>query len=257
MTLWKSLKRTCGVADHSCVPRNTILRLELAIVMKVRVTLMSLLLTPFFLLHAQDIPPANVIKGLGSEDFASRENAQAELLKWAQGHPLAATPEILSLFEGHNDPEVRKRALEILQTLADADYLSDGQGYLGILMQEEPLEVAQDRKARFGIRILDVMKGSPAEQAELKMGDLIVSLDGKEWEAVGAVTAFSETIAAKKPLIEVKLKVKRDRAEPIGFTVKLGKRPIPDLRLGGDLGLLEQQAKERHFKQWLRKQQDK
>ncbi len=225
--------------------------------MKARITWISLLLPLFCLLHAQDVPPANLIKGLGSDEFVSRENAQAELLKWALERPQVTTPKILSLFQENDDPEVRKRALEILKELANADYLSDGQGYLGILMQEEPLQVAQDGKARFGIRILDVMKGSPAEQADLKMGDLIVSLDGKEWEAVGALTVFSEAVAAKKPLVEVILKVKRDQAEPIGFTVKLGKRPIPDLRFGGDLGLLEQQAKEQHFKQWLRKQQEK
>lgn len=221
-----------------------------------RITRLSLLLPLICLLYGQDVPPGNLIEGLGSEEFVRREKAQAELLTWALERPQVATPEILRLFQEDNDPEVRKRALEILKALANADYLADGQGYLGILMQEEPLEGAQGGKVQFGIRVLDVMKGSPAEQAGLKMGDLIISLDAKGWEEIGAITVFSEAVAAKKPLVEVILMVKRAQGDPMGITVKLGKRPIADLRMGGDLGLLEQQAKELHFKQWLKKQQE-
>lgn len=224
--------------------------------MTARVVCLALFFSALCQLHGDEILPLDLVKNLGSEEFARRENAQAELLVWALKNPQAATPEFLKLFREDDDPEVRKRVLEILKALAEADYLSDGQGYLGILMQEEPLEAAQDGKVRFGIRILDVMKGSPANQADLKMGDLIVSLDGKAWEEMGAVTSFSESIAAKKPLAEVILMIKKAQGEPIAITVKLGKRPIPDLRVGGDLGQLEEQAKERHFQQWLKKQEE-
>jgi len=224
--------------------------------MTVRAIWLSLSLPLLCQVHGKEVLPEDLIQNLGSAEFVLREKAQAELLAWALKHQQAATPELLTLIREENDPEVRKRALVILKELANADYLSDGQGYLGILMQEEPLEAVQDGKMRFGIRILDVMKGSPAEQAQLKMGDLIISLDGKAWEEIGAVTAFSESIAAKKPLVEVILMVKRPEGDPVRVTVKLGKRPIPDLRAGGDLGVLEQQAKERHFKQWLKKQEE-
>ena len=225
--------------------------MELTNAMTARVICISLLLPVFCQLHGQEVPPADLIKNLGSEVFVSRENAQAELIIWALKHPRPATPEFVRLY-----PEVRKRALVVLKALADVDYLSDGQGYLGILMQEEPIEAAQGGKLRFGIRILDVMQGSPAEQAGLKMGDLIISLDGKGWEVIGALTLLRETIADKKPLVEVILTVKRAQGDPIAITVKLGKRPTPDLQVGIDLGLLEQQSKERHFKQWLKKQEE-
>jgi hypothetical protein len=217
--------------------------------------MLSCTLMPCFL-YGQESPSDKLFEGLGSEEFIIREGAQAELLAWALKSPQFATPKILKLFQEDNDPEVRKRALEILKGLGNIDYLSDGQGYLGILMEEEPLDAAQGGQVRFGIRVLDVMKGSPAEQADLKIGDLIVSLDGKAWEAAGAVTMFRGAVAAKKPLAEVTLMVQRAQGDPIGITVKLGKRPIPDLWAGGDLGLLEQQAKELHFKQWLKKQQE-
>lgn len=225
--------------------------------MTARVICISLLLPLVCQLYGKEIPPADLIKNLGSDEFVSRENAQAELVTWALNHPRDATPEFVRLYREDDDPEVRKRALVILKALANADYLSDGQGYLGILMQEEPVAAEQGGKLRFGIRILDVMQGSPAENAGLKVGDLIISLDGKGWEEMGALTVFSENVAAKKPLVEVVLMVKRAQGDPIAFTVKLGKRPIQDLRAGGDLGQLEQLAKEQHFKQWLKKQQEK
>jgi S1-C subfamily serine protease len=206
--------------------------------------------------NGEEAIPPHLLENLGSEEFAIRENAQEDLLAWALEHPKPIIPKLLRISQEDDDPEVRKRSFAVLKALGEADYLADGQGYLGILMQEEPLGVAQDGKNKFGIRILEVMKGSPADNAELRMGDLIVSLDGKEWEEIGAVTAFSKSIAEKKPLVEILLMVRKDQAEPIGVTVKLGKRPTPDLRVGGDLGQLEEMAKEKHFKEWLKKQQE-
>jgi hypothetical protein len=90
------------------------------------------------------------------------------------------------------------------------------------------------------------------------MDDLILSLDGRIWKEGDARTKFITAVAAKKPLAEVTLMIQRGQADPIAINVKLGKRPIPNLQAGGDLvGSLEQEAKERHFQQWLKKQQDK
>jgi hypothetical protein len=225
--------------------------------MKALVSIILTCTTLICFLYGQDKFGESLFQELGSEEFVIREGAQAELSAWAAKHPQLAAPIILRLFQEDDDPEVRKRALKILEELGNIDYLSEGQGYLGILMQEEPLDAAQGGEVRFGIRVLNVMNGSPAEQAGLKMGDLIFSLDGIIWNEGGASIKFSNAVAAKKPLVDVTLMVQRDHADPIGINVKLGKRPTPDLRAGGDLGLLEQEAKKRHFQQWLKKQQDK
>jgi membrane-associated protease RseP (regulator of RpoE activity) len=222
--------------------------------------LVSLILscTPLIgFLHGQDKPSESLLERLGSEEFVVREGAQAELSAWAAKNPQLAIPIFLKLFQEDDDPEVRKRALKILKELGNIDYLSEGQGYLGILMQEEPLNAAEGGELRFGIRVLNVGNGSPAEQAGLKMDDLILSLDGIIWKEGDASTKFRNAVAAMKPLADVTLMVQRGQAEPIGINVKLGKRPTPDLQAGGNWGLLEQQAKELHFQQWLKKQQEK
>lgn len=147
------------------------------------------------------------------------------------------------------------RSLEVLRELSDEDYLSDGQGFLGITMQEEMLEADPDGKRSVGIRILYVVEDSAADKAGLEMGDVIISLDGKGWKEAGGLDQFRDEIAKKKPLVEVRLSIKRAEQEPKEIAVKLGKRPIADLSFGGaDLHLLDEKAKERHFGAWLKAQ---
>lgn len=206
-------------------------------------------------LLGEEPPPDHLLRGLASEIFSERESAQAELTEWSMKHPKAATPALLKLSESDEDPEVRKRALNVLRALGDADYLSDGQGYIGIMMDELMLEAREEGDLSMGIKVVDVIAGSPAEKVDLRAGDIIIALDGKGWKGNGALTQFGETIAAKKPLVEVKLTVRRDGGEPLEITVKLGKRPIADLRAAGrDLQLFEERARELHFKEWLGKQ---
>jgi C-terminal processing protease CtpA/Prc len=178
------------------------------------------------------------------------------LLEWARGSKKGAGVEIFRLSRATDDPEVQKRSSEILRQLSDEDYLSDGQGYLGITMLEERLKALPDGKQRTGIRILSLVRDSPADQAGLKEGDLIMALDGQVWNEIGAVTVFGDVIGRKKPLVEVVLTVKREEADPVDFKVKLGRRPIDDLREArGSLRLLDEQARERHFRIWLKAQE--
>lgn len=220
--------------------------------MKKKVIRIALLLLSVAILHGGEPPPGKLIEGLASEEFARREAAQAELLTWAMKTPKTSASELLKLSQSDKDPEIRKRSEAILKALAEADYLSDGQGYIGILMQEEILEMGADDPP-MGIRVLDVMPGTPAQKAELRAGDVITALNGKGWKGIGAVTEFGDAIAAKKPLVEVELTVKRGDAL-VDINLKLGKRPVPDLRAagGGDMQKLEERAKDLHFKQWLR-----
>ena len=207
------------------------------------------------LLSAESIP-ALLLSSLSSENFPERELAQSKIIEFARANKKAATIKILKLSEESEDPEIRQRCEVILRTLSNEDYLSDGKGYLGINMAEEVIPGNEAGKNKIGIRIRGVMRGSPADEAGLKAGDLILGLDGKTWDKAGSVNLFEDTIGSKKPLVQVVLSVKRNAGETEDIKVKLGKRPVENLLMGrGDLELLDKLAREQHFRGWLEDQE--
>ena len=135
------------------------------------------------------------------------------------------------------------------------DAFADGQGYLGIQMREEMTDLPDDDEPRFCIRVSRVVGDSPASLADLRAGDLITALDGKKWYKAGAIDEFIQKIADSKPLKTVVITIKRKDENPLEVTVRLGKRPVKNLRgIGQDLKLLDQRAREMHFEKWLESQ---
>ena len=74
-----------------------------------------------------------------------------------------------------------------------------------------------------GIMVMSVTEGSPADDAGLEHGDLIVSLDG---EPVGSAEAFSDAIASRQPGDRIALGVVRPGDEgEIQLEVRLEEHP--------------------------------
>jgi serine protease Do len=82
-------------------------------------------------------------------------------------------------------------------------------GYLGIMIQELTADLAKsfDIEGTEGVLVGDVSKDSPADQAGLKSGDVIVTYDG---HAVKKVGAFRNRVAHTSPDTTVKMDVLRD-----------------------------------------------
>ncbi|MFK7851180.1 MAG: PDZ domain-containing protein [Akkermansiaceae bacterium] len=198
--------------------------------------------------------PAELISGLASEDFKEREKAQANLLEWAeQQTEVNAAKAIFDLRETSDDPEVQVRSFKILRKLSDQDYLSDGKGYLGIMMLETSVKLPNEENEKFGIQITSVIPKSAASTAGLKIGDLIIALNGKSWDNEGAMDDFMETIAGTKPLQIANLTIYRKDGKTLEIPVKLGKRPVENLSsIRGNLETFDEAAKDKHFKEWLK-----
>lgn len=213
-------------------------------------------LAPFFmaaLFCRGEIPP-EILAGLTADEFKQREASQFSLLKWAREGDGGTTTALLQTFKKTDDPELRRRTRAVLKELSDRDYLSDGSGYLGINMQEELFGQAELERPRFGIRILGVMQDAPAARAGLKNGDLILGFEGETWHDLGATTQFADRISKMKPLAEVTLLVQRGAGAPEEMKVVLGRRPIENLSQAREsLQLLDEQARERHFREWLKR----
>ncbi len=94
-------------------------------------------------------------------------------------------------------------------------------GWLGVVIQEITPEIAEVLGVKRGILIAQVVPGSPADKAGLKIGDIIVELNGKPIESVRDLQ-FS--IMKTKPGTEVTLKIIREGKEMF-INVVVGELP--------------------------------
>lgn len=200
--------------------------------------------------------PSHLLEGLSSEQFQVRESSQLELEKWVDEKGESGVNEVFDIYQKSDDPEVRSRCYRLLRSQSDEDYLNDGKGYLGVQMREEMAVIPGDDKPRYGIRIILVQPGSQAEIGGIKVGDLIVSLDGKKWYNEGAINEFTVTISSYKPRKKILFEVLRQGEENlIEVPVILGKRPVEDLNMlyYNDPMKLDKDARDKYFEEWLEK----
>jgi S1-C subfamily serine protease len=111
----------------------------------------------------------------------------------------------------------------------------DNTGYLGV--------VADDRMdSGKGVRIVQIIPGSPAEQAGLKTDDLVTAVAGKP------VRSMDDLARILSPMVigsRVTFEYKRDRKTQ-ELEVTLGRRPPEGERPFQDFGMLPQDAELRH-----------
>lgn len=198
--------------------------------------------------------PKPLVEGLESEDFKKREASQRELTEWAKAEKKSPAPALYHLFKTSEEPETRKRCYDILKNLSDQDYLSDGQGFIGITMQHDIIDLPGKDKPLAAITITNVVKNSPAEKFGLQVGDAITTLDGKGFENEDVLNEFKGLISAKKPMDEVLLGVKRANGEIDKIKVVLSRNPGANINVfPQNLHLMDERAREQHFEIWLEK----
>ncbi len=203
--------------------------------------------------------PAAWLKMLEDPDFGVREEACGHLGEWAQENGDKARDLFLDQVLGHDDPEVRMRCRELLRESVLAVHRQRGKGFVGIRMFE--MQVAAG--GGFGVRVIEVQPDTPAAKAALKVGYVIVELDGRTWDAPGAIEAFRDDVMGRRPGDKVPMKVQRQGINDLlEVEVELGLRP-PDHQLmlqglGGDAEFFRKQQEEmlkreeeRVFERWL------
>jgi serine protease Do len=112
----------------------------------------------------------------------------------------------------------------IAKTVVD-DLSDDGQvarGWLGVQIQpvSEDVAVALGLEATKGVMISSVLEDTPARQAGLEKGDIVLSVDGQEVETPRDLTRM---IASESPGQSVTLNVLR-KGQAQDLSVKLGNR---------------------------------
>ncbi len=98
-------------------------------------------------------------------------------------------------------------------------------GWIGIEVQEITPELAESFKLpdSKGALIAGVMRGSPADRAGIRPGDILLAVAGKK---VDDGQAMMELIAAQTPGAEVPMRLRRDGRE-LELKVAIAKRPKP------------------------------
>jgi len=98
-------------------------------------------------------------------------------------------------------------------------------GWIGAGVQELTQELAESFKlsSTKGVLITEVIRNSPAEQAGVKTGDILVAIDDK---AVDDWNTMLETVANLPPGKVVTLTLMRNGVTT-GLPIKIGKRPKP------------------------------
>jgi serine protease DegQ len=101
-------------------------------------------------------------------------------------------------------------------------------GWIGVAVQDMTPELAESFKLKDtqGVLISEVVRGSPADKAGIKPGDILTSINEK---SLIDSTVMLEMISALTPGQSASLSVLRNETR-LAFQVKVGKRPTPKIQ---------------------------
>lgn len=115
-------------------------------------------------------------------------------------------------------------AMTVVDQIKDKGYVS--RGWLGVLIQDVTRELAESMslKKPEGALVSRVLPGSPAEQAGIRVGDVILEFDGRE---VSTSSSLPPIVGMTKVGSKIKVKVIRD-GKPVSLSVTLGELPADE-----------------------------
>lgn len=185
----------------------------------------ALLFSTAVLLPAAEPPPSGILEKLASEQFAVREEAQADLLAWGLKDPSGSLDAIYGIYRGGDDPEVRQRCYAVLLELIADDFSRQGQGFIGISMVDVIRVSPDEGKTRFnGISVAALIPCMAGEKSGLRLGDIIYGIDHLEKLGEMPSVDFRNYVQNLKPGTEILLKVMRGK-ELLKLKMVIGRRP--------------------------------
>ena len=158
-----------------------------------------------------ELSPKKRLKGKVEQRFSEYDLAlikvDADGLKPAQWH---IEDEQLGAFIASVGTQANPVAIGVI-SVKPRDLKMARRGFLGVNLTS----------AEGGIRLLRILPNSPADKAGLKVGDLVVSLNGKK---ISMAEAFVKAVGGLEPDDEIELEVRRDDKELETVKVELADR---------------------------------
>ncbi len=186
---------------------------------------------------ATDRPPKSIpsenqltvdqlIDSLGSPDYDERQQA-TEILKAKKE---SFTDELSRLYRLEHDHEIRLRLVEVAEYLFLKQALPAMGGFMGIQLNAvDGRDIPGLGEGRVAVRVARVLPDTAAERAKLKIGDLILAVDGEEVPVFsGNTRGFIELIGSKPPGTALEFQVLR-KDELFTTRMTLGVKPLTGL----------------------------
>jgi hypothetical protein len=153
-----------------------------------------------------------ILPDLSHQDHMRRQDASQALLSWVKVSRKESVVTLLDVATGADKPETRERVLQVLRTMAIAEYHEIGEGYCGIQMTADPIIIAVPGRGKLAaISLAFVANDGPAAKAGLCVNDLIVSADEMVWtKPDNQMVELREVIRKKGAGNTIKLGIMRD-----------------------------------------------
>ena len=177
-------------------------------------------------------PPENqltideLVDALGSPDYDERQGATDSL----KAKNKSFTAELSRLYRLEHDHEIRLRIVEVAEYIFLKQALPAMGGFMGIqLSAVGGRDYPGLGEGRAAVRVNRVLPDTAAERAKLKIGDLILAVDGEEVPvSAGNTREFIKLIGSKPPGTELSFQVLREE-ELFTTRMVLGVKPLSGL----------------------------
>lgn len=169
------------------------------------------------------VTPGEDVARLGDPSFRVREKATAALKQAATTNHAAVLEACIVGYAATDDVEILSRLDEIMLPVVERKLYNRPKGFLGLRL--EASAAVLNGKAVPAIEAAMIVEGQAAEKAGVKMGDLILAMDGKPVTEDGT-SPFIAMIQGMEPGTTVQLDILRGENR-VTIPVVLSERP-PD-----------------------------
>lgn len=146
-----------------------------------------------------------LVERLGHEAFAEREAAQRELEALGERYPRFLITRLAEVYGRSRDVEIRFRMREVLRPLVTVHLVGRPSGFMGVHLEPVVLEDGAE-----AIVFSKVVEGKGADQAGLRRGDIVLSVENRPIQEVGGMEGFSNLVSEKPPGSLLEIVILRD-----------------------------------------------
>lgn len=156
-----------------------------------------------------------LVENLSSSDFATRIKAEQSLIELGVVSDQSDLGGLYDLLIKSDDPDLRIRLRSTVMGIFREQFFGRSMGFVGIRMTN----------AGQMVKVAGVQPETAAEKADLRMNDLIMEVDGKNFQReMDPSEGFKRYIQGKRPGETVELAVRRGM-EILTIKISLGERP--------------------------------